>query len=165
MNKTASLAMILSLAAPVWACGSSADDGDGGDTPSAMTVGRLSLSAPDDVAAAPSDAEVSASGLASKRIEVGTGERHPFPSDTVRVNYAGWLPDGMLFDYSRRGPSQFSLGNVIDGWTEGLQLMVVGEVRRFWIPSELAYGDNPTREGAPAGDLVFDVELLDIVAP
>ena len=51
------------------------------------------------------------------------------------------------------------LGGVIAGWTEGLQLMVVGEKRRFWIPQDLAYKGRP---GAPAGMLVFDVELLSI---
>ena len=161
MHKTASLAMLLSLAAPIGACGGSSDD----EADEEVTAGRLSLSAPADVAAAPADAEVSDSGLASKQIEAGSGTRHPFPSDRVRVDYVGWTPDGMSFDDSSDGPSEFALSNVIDGWTEGLQLMVVGEVRRFWIPSELAYGDNPTRRGAPAGDLVFDVDLLDIHAP
>jgi FKBP-type peptidyl-prolyl cis-trans isomerase len=49
---------------------------------------------------------------------------------------------------------------VIPGWTEGLQLMVVGDKMRFWIPAKLAYGETPKRPGAPAGDLVFDVELI-----
>lgn len=127
-------------------------------------VGRLSLEAPEDVEAAPSDAEVTSSGLASKLIEAGTGTEHPGPTDTVRVHYAGWRPDGALFDASDNGPAEFPLNRVIDGWTEGVQLMVEGEVRRFWIPSELAYGDNPTPP-RPAGELVFDVELLEIVAP
>lgn len=153
--------MLLSLAALLGACGASTDDPEEGGS-SAGRVGRLSLAAPDDVAAAPSDAEVSASGLASRRLEAGSGDQQPFPSDTVRVHYAGWRTDGMLFDASRRGPVAFGLNEVIRGWTEGLQLMVEGEVRRFWIPSELAYGDNPGG-GRPAGDLVFDVELLEIV--
>lgn len=156
--------MISALAASAWACGGSSDDGGNDGPSSATTVGRLSLRAPDDVAAAPSDAEVTSSGLASRLIEEGTGERPPFPSDTVRVNYAGWLPDGMLFDASEDGPVAFEVDGVIKGWTEGLQLMVEGEVRRLWIPSDLAYGDDPG-EGYPAGDLTFDVELLDIVTP
>jgi peptidylprolyl isomerase len=163
MNKTASLAVLLSLVAPVWACGSSEDEPD-----AEATSGRLRLSAPADVAAPPADAEVSASGLASKRLEVGTGTLHPFPNNRVRVDYVGWTPDGMMFDFSRRrrdNPAEFALGGVIGGWTEGLQLMVVGEVRRFWVPSELAYGDNPTRAGAPAGALVFDVDLIEILPP
>jgi len=55
----------------------------------------------------------------------------------------------------------FPLNHVIKGWTEGLQLMKVGEVTRFWIPANLAYGDNP-QGGAPSGTLVFDVELVAI---
>jgi peptidylprolyl isomerase len=159
MHKTASLAILLSLAAPLWACGSSDDESEG------ATAGRLSLEAPPDVAAAPADAEVTSSGLASKPIVAGTGSSHPFPTSQVRVNYVGWTPDGMMFDASDDGPAEFALDGVIDGWTEGVQLMVEGEVRRFWIPSELAYGDNPTSALVPAGDLVFDVELLEILAP
>ena len=66
-----------------------------------------------------------------------------------------------MFDSSvKRGqPAKFPLGNVIKGWTEGLQLMVVGEKRRFWIPGDLAYGDT-AGGGRPSGMLVFDVELL-----
>jgi len=67
-----------------------------------------------------------------------------------------------MFDSSvQRGtPAQFPLDHVIAGWTEGVQLMVEGETRRFWIPQELAYQG---REGPPAGMLVFDVQLLRIV--
>jgi peptidylprolyl isomerase len=70
-----------------------------------------------------------------------------------------------MFDSSvtRGEPITFPLNGVIPGWTEGVALMVVGEKRRLWIPAALAYGDRP-RAGAPAGDLVFDVELLDIAA-
>jgi len=51
---------------------------------------------------------------------------------------------------------------VIKGWTEGVQLMVVGDKARFWIPGKLAYGEKPTHQGAPGGPLVFDIELLSI---
>jgi peptidylprolyl isomerase len=54
------------------------------------------------------------------------------------------------------------LNGVIKGWTEGVQLMVVGDKARFWIPGALAYGDKPSRTGAPTGPLVFDIELLSI---
>ena len=69
-----------------------------------------------------------------------------------------------MFDSSvaRGEPSSFSLGNVIKGWTEGVQLMVEGEKTRFWIPANLAYGDPSTRPGAPGGMLVFDIELVAI---
>lgn len=120
------------------------------------------LVAPTDVAAPPADAERTDSGLASKVIEAGTGDAHPAETSRVRVHYTGWTTDGAEFDNSRtRGqPAVFPLNRVIAGWTEGLQLMVVGEQRRFWIPEDLAYQGRP---GAPAGMLVFDVELLAIL--
>lgn len=127
------------------------------------------LPAPADVAAAPADAEKTASGLASKVLQKGTGTEHPAAIDKVKVHYTGWMTDGKMFDSSvvRGAPAEFPLDRVIKGWTEGLQLMVVGEKRRFWIPAELAYGNTPRRPGAPSGTLVFDVELLGItkVAP
>ncbi len=117
---------------------------------------------PKDVKAPPKDAEKTASGLASKVLTKGTGTDHPGPTTTVKVHYSGWTTDGKLFDSSvtRGDPAQFPLNGVIAGWTEGVQLMVLGEKRRFWIPEELAYKGQP---GAPAGMLVFDVELLEIV--
>lgn len=122
------------------------------------------LQAPDDVAAPPADADVTASGLASRVLQAGTGDRNPTATETVKVHYTGWTTDGKMFDSSvaRGAPASFPLNRVIRGWTEGLQLMVVGEKRRFWIPAELAYGETPSRPGAPAGMLVFDVELLEI---
>lgn len=119
--------------------------------------------APADVKSAPEDAIVSATGLASKVIEAGKGTDKPAAVDTVTVHYSGWTTDGKLFDSSvtRGEPTSFPLNRVIPGWTEGLQLMVEGEKRRFWIPGKLAYGENPP-PGAPAGTLVFDVELINI---
>lgn len=118
---------------------------------------------PQDVAAAPADAETTASGLASKVIEKGTGEKHPKTTNTVSVHYSGWTTDGKLFDSSlKRGqPISFPLNGVIAGWTEGVKLMVEGETRRFWIPGEMAYGENPPA-GYPAGTLVFDIQLIRI---
>ena len=124
------------------------------------------LPAPPDVAAAPPDAIVTASGLASKVLTPGLGTEHPTLASTVKVHYSGWTPDGQMFDSSvvRGEPSSFGVTRVIRGWTEGVQLMVKGEKRRFWIPSALAYGENP-RPGAPRGMLVFDVELLEFTTP
>lgn len=119
-----------------------------------------SIPAPADVAAAPKDAEKTKSGLASKVLKKGTGQEHPAETDKVKVHYTGWNKKGEMFDSSvtRGTPAEFPLNGVIKGWTEGVQLMVVGEKRRFWIPSALAYGDS----GRVAGDLTFDVELLEI---
>ena len=123
-----------------------------------------SLPAPDDVAAPPADAETTASGLAHKLLEAGTGTQHPGASDYVVVHYSGWLTDGTMFDSSvtRGEPARFPLDGVISGWTEGLQLMVPGEKRRFWIPANLGYGSGG-RPGIPGNSmLVFDVELRSI---
>jgi FKBP-type peptidyl-prolyl cis-trans isomerase len=142
--------------------GSDAAIRDGG-APAATASG---LPPPPDVAEPPPDATRTASGLASKVLVPGTGADHPGQNDSVKVNYSGWTTDGKMFDSSvaplqpgrKAEPITLSLGRVIPGWTEGMQLMVVGEKRRFWIPQELAYQGRP---GAPAGMLVFDIELLD----
>ena len=117
--------------------------------------------APADVAAPPPDATTTPSGLAFKILRPGTGTARPKARSTVSVHYSGWTTDGKLFDSSllRGEPAEFSLDGVIKGWTEGLQLMVPGEKRRFWIPAKLAYGSDRSK---PQGMLVFDVELLAI---
>jgi FKBP-type peptidyl-prolyl cis-trans isomerase len=116
---------------------------------------------PEDVAATPADATITKSGLAYKVLRHGTGTSHPTARDTVVVHYSGWTTDGRRFDSSvvRGEPTEFGLRDVIRGWTEGLQLMTVGEKARFWIPAKLAYGNE---RGKPHGTLVFDIELLDI---
>ena len=126
-------------------------------TPDAVAV-------PEDVAAAPADAKRTPSGLAYKFLKRGKAKDHPKATSTVEVHYSGWTPDGTMFDSSvSRGKAiSFPLSGVILGWTEGVQLMVVGDKARFWIPSALAYGDTPSRPGAPVGPLVFDIELLSI---
>lgn len=120
---------------------------------------------PPSVEAPPADAERSESGLAWIVLEPGRDETFPTPDDRVRVHYSGWTTDGEMFDSSvmRGEPSDFPAGGLIQGWVEGLQLMSVGEKRRFWIPVELAYGDPPSRPGAPEGMLVFDVYLIEVL--
>jgi peptidylprolyl isomerase len=119
---------------------------------------------PADVAEAPADAEKTASGLASKVIKAGTGKAHPAKADRVTVDYSGWTSDGRMFDSSlpTGKPVTFSLDKVIAGWTEGVQLMVAGETRRFWIPESLAYKG---KQGRPQGTLVFDVKLISFTEP
>jgi peptidylprolyl isomerase len=117
---------------------------------------------PPDVAAVPADAEKSATGLAWKVLEAGKGDQRPGAKDAVSVHYTAWTTDGKMFDSSRarRMPSTFLIESVIKGWGEGVQLMVVGEKRRFWIAEELAFRGQT---GRPQGMVVFDVELLDVV--
>jgi len=118
------------------------------------------VEAPADVAAPPADAVTTESGLAYKVLTEGKGDK-PGPYDKVTVHYSGWTTDGEMFDSSvtRGEKSSFPLNRVIPGWTEGLQLMSIGEKTRFWIPVEIAYNGAP---GKPAGMLVFDVELFEI---
>ena len=120
--------------------------------------------APEDVKTPPASAKKTASGLVYKVLKPGTGKDTPRPTDFVTVHYSGWTPDGKLFDSSvmRNEPLTLPVNGVIKGWTEGLLLMKTGEKARFWIPADLAYGDKPSKPGAPAGKLVFDVELLSI---
>jgi hypothetical protein len=119
------------------------------------------LVAPLDVRAAPEHARRSLSGLRWCVLRPGDGNAHPRETDSVTVHYTGWTTDGHMFDssHSRGEPATFPVSQVIPGWTEGVQLMTVGEIRRFWIPQSLAYGGQM---GMPAGMLVFDVELLSI---
>ena len=116
---------------------------------------------PVDVQGPPRDSVRTSSGLAFKVLRPGTGTRHPGPRDRVTVHYSGWTTNGKLFDSSvtRGEPMTLEMDGVIAGWTEGLQLMVEGERRRFWIPQNLAYKGEG---GGPRGNLVFDVELIRI---
>jgi FKBP-type peptidyl-prolyl cis-trans isomerase len=106
-----------------------------------------------------------ASGLQYEVLVLGNG---PKPSDTsvVKVHYSGFLLNGKPFDSSveRGEPATFPLGNVIRGWTEGVQLMPVGSKFKFYIPYQLGYGEQGSGEAIPGGSaLIFEVELLEIV--
>lgn len=95
--------------------------------------------------------------------EGGVDGVSPGPRDTVTVMYDGRLNDGTQFDssYVRGAPASFGVNQVISGWTEGLQLMSVGDEFVFYIPSALGYGDSPRPGGVikPGDDLVFRVAL------
>lgn len=119
---------------------------------------------PTDVAAAPADAKTTESGLAYKILKPGTGEPKPSRKSRVTVHYSGWTTDGELFDSSlmRGQPATFALDEVIEGWTEGVQLLSPGDRARFWIPEKLAYKGQ---RGMPRGMLVFDIELISATEP
>ncbi len=108
---------------------------------------------------------VTDSGLQYSVITKAEGEgQKPKAEDTVTVHYVGTLVDGTEFDSSiKRGqPATFPLNRVIPGWTEGLQLMSVGDKFKFVIPADLAYGDQGAGSIPANSTLIFDVELLDI---
>ncbi len=123
--------------------------------------GAATIPPPADYDAPPADADVSATGLRSKRLRAGGGDVHPRSTDRVKVHYSGWTLDGAMFDSSivRGEPIEAPVDALIPGFSEGLREMVVGEQRRLWIPVALAYKGMA---GRPRGMLVFDVELIAI---
>jgi FKBP-type peptidyl-prolyl cis-trans isomerase FklB len=106
-----------------------------------------------------------ASGLQYEVLTPGDGKAKPTASSTANVTYTGKLMDGTVFDSTDNHggkPIELNLSSVIKGWTEGIQLMTKGAKYRFYIPSDLAYGDNGAGGVIPPGaTLVFDVELVD----
>lgn len=110
----------------------------------------------------PADALIADSGLVTHILEPGDGTVHSGPEDLVRVHYTGWTSDGKVFDSTadREAPPTLPVDLLIPGWQEGLRLMVEGETRRMWIPESLAFAGE---EGKPAGMLVFDVELVELI--
>ena len=104
------------------------------------------------------------SGLQYEVVVLGKGEK-PKATDQVTVHYHGTTTEGKVFDSSvdRGEPATFGLNQVIKGWTEGLQLMPVGSKFKFYIPQELAYGEqSPSPAIKPYSVLIFEVELLKI---
>lgn len=109
---------------------------------------------------------VTASGLQYEIITQGTGDK-PSASSRVKTHYQGTLIDGTVFDssYNCGQPIDFAVNGVIAGWTEALQLMPVGSKWRLYVPHDLAYGERGAGATiAPYSTLIFDVELLDILA-
>ena len=104
-------------------------------------------------------------GLQYEILTKGTGTVSPKATDNVTVHYKGTTIDGTEFDssYRRGSPTSFPLNHVIAGWTQGVQLMTEGAKYRFFIPSELAYGEHGAGGViAPNAALIFEVELIKI---
>ncbi|MEN4761579.1 MULTISPECIES: FKBP-type peptidyl-prolyl cis-trans isomerase [unclassified Chryseobacterium] len=106
-----------------------------------------------------------ASGLQYEVLKEGDKKAKPTAASTATVIYTGKLMDGTVFDSTEKQggkPIELGLSNVIKGWTEGMQLMSKGAQYRFYIPSDLAYGDNGAGGVIPPGaTLIFDIELVD----
>lgn len=118
-------------------------------------------------APAPGSGRISTgSGLQYEVLVSGpAGGRSPTRNDSVVVHYHGTLASGTVFDSSiERGmPATFGVGQVIPGWTEALQLMKPGDKWNLYIPYKLAYGERAMGKIPPFSDLIFQVELLQIV--
>jgi len=104
------------------------------------------------------------SGLQYEVLVKGEGTIYPTKNSKVTVHYHGTLIDGTVFDSSvdRNETISFKLNQVIAGWTEGVQLMVEGDKYRFYVPSNLAYGNRGVGSIPPGSLLIFDVELFNI---
>lgn len=112
---------------------------------------------------APKKFTATESGLKYRVLRKGTDK--PAATDTVKVNYHGWLDDGKVFDssYKRGEPISFPLNRVIKGWTEGMQLVGEGGMIELEIPANLAYGDRGAGDSVPPkATLHFLVELLKV---
>jgi peptidylprolyl isomerase len=105
-----------------------------------------------------------ASGLQYQVLEKGEGTEHPSARTKVKVHYHGSLLDGTVFDSSVDSgePISFGLNQVISGWTEGVQLMVVGDKYKFFIPSNLGYGNSSSGKITAGSLLIFEVTLLEV---
>jgi FKBP-type peptidyl-prolyl cis-trans isomerase len=116
----------------------------------------------------PADTEIVTlpSGLKYSVLKAGEEGIHPALGDKVKVQYTGWLTDGKVFDSSRRHgqPIEFEVGQVIPGWNEALALMTKGARWKLTIPPDLAYGAGGRPGIPPNSTLIFDVELLEVIA-
>lgn len=118
--------------------------------------------------AAKEGVSVTESGLQFKILSESGQSDKPHSTDIVQVHYRGRLIDGIEFDssYNYGEPGEFPLNEVIKGWTEGVQLMNVGDVYEFTIPPKLGYGPEGSGDEIPGYSvLIFEVELLDIIRP
>src|SRR5262249_35046787 len=104
------------------------------------------------------------SGLLLQVLKPAKGTVHPTPQSRVTLHLTGWKAHGALIESTAMAnhPAGYDLASVIPGWREGLLQMAEGEPARLWIPAALAYGEKPRGRAYPAGDLVYDLELLSV---
>jgi FKBP-type peptidyl-prolyl cis-trans isomerase len=155
------LRILIPLAASVCLLGCNKPEQSSGDNKAAANPSTTPAAS----SAPKNDMTTTASGLQYQVLKHGTNSVSPKATDTVKVHYHGTLLDGTVFDSSveRGQPISFPLNAVIPGWTEGVQLMKVGDKFKFVIPANLAYGPaSPSAKIPPNSTLVFEVELLAI---
>jgi FKBP-type peptidyl-prolyl cis-trans isomerase len=111
----------------------------------------------------PPGAQRTPSGLAIEVLKKGRGKQRPAEQSQVKLDFSGWTADGKLVESSvmARHPAVFEMTGVMPGWREALSRMVAGDKVRVWIPRDLAFGSTP-RRGQPKGDLVYELELLEV---
>jgi len=116
---------------------------------------------PVDLKSPPASATKLPSGVSYRRIKKGSGTEHPSSKTQMLLDFSGWTLNGDLIESTVMAghPASYELISAMRGWRDVLQLMVVGDKVRIWIPAALAFGDKP-RRGQPKGDLVYDLELL-----
>jgi peptidylprolyl isomerase len=104
------------------------------------------------------------SGLVLQVLRPAKGTARPTPESRVTLHVTGWKANGVLVESTvmANHPATYDVSSVIPGWREGLLQMAEGEAVRLWIPAALAYGEKPRGRGIPAGDLVYDLELLSV---
>jgi peptidylprolyl isomerase len=154
----------VTLAAALCLAGCNKPTQPGDDVPADTNAPSAMTNTPD-AGKTTTEMKTTPSGLKYEVLKEGTGSVSPKATDVVSVHYHGTLLDGTVFDSSveRGQPAEFPLNRVIPGWTEGVQLMKVGDKFRFEIPPDLAYGPrSPSPKIPPNSTLVFEVELLSI---
>lgn len=108
------------------------------------------------------DVEVTSSGLQYRIIEEGDGIS-PDADDIVQIHYKGVFIYGDEFDSSQNNaPAEFRVNELIQGFSEGIQLMEEGSTYELFIPADLAYGDEPPQGMYAGATLIFEVELVNV---
>jgi peptidylprolyl isomerase len=127
-----------------------------------LSAGRAPTPPPPDLERPPADVAATDSGLRHRLLSGASGGAHAAPHDWVRVAYTGWSSDGRMIETTdvRGGSALLPADRGFPGFQEALSILTAGEKRRFWIPEKLAFQHYP---GVHRGDVVYDIELLDVV--
>ncbi|HWC19671.1 MAG TPA: FKBP-type peptidyl-prolyl cis-trans isomerase [Terriglobales bacterium] len=119
---------------------------------------------PENIKQPPATASTTASGLGYLVLQKGNGTVHPNAASKVTAHFSAWRSDGRLFETTvmARRPALINVAMMPLGLREAFSMMVAGEKARFWLPAALAYGEKPANRFNPPGDMVYEIELLDI---